>query len=95
MVNKITMTVAGRVELILMTPMLSNGSCHSPIGVKGFGFFASLDKDDELGKLELNVSASGPAVEERTWSFRKTAVFGSGWSTGTTPSATASHGLDT
>lgn len=39
--------------------------------VKAFGFFASLDKDDELGKVELNVSASGPNVEEKTWKFSR------------------------
>jgi hypothetical protein len=41
--------------------------------IKGFGFFASLDKDDELGKLEMGVSAVGPNVEQRSWRFRKTA----------------------
>ena len=46
--------------------------------LKGFGFFASLDKDDELGKLELNVSPVGANVEEKTWRFRQT---GLGWST--------------
>ena len=51
-------------------------------GVKGFGFFASLDKDDELGKLEMGVSAVGPNVEERSWRFRKTSSwYNPGWST--------------
>ncbi len=51
-------------------------------GVKGFGFFASLDKDDELGKLELNVSPLGANVEEKTWRFRKTgSIWNPGWST--------------
>ncbi|HEY9674757.1 MAG TPA: hypothetical protein V6D11_25180 [Waterburya sp.] len=51
-------------------------------GVKGFGFFASLDKDDELGKLELNVAPLGPNVEEKTWRFRKTgSIWNPGWST--------------
>jgi hypothetical protein len=40
-------------------------------GVKGFGFLASLDKDDELGKIELNVSPIGPNVEEKTWKFSR------------------------
>ncbi len=44
-------------------------------GTKGFGFLASLDKDDKLGKLELNISPIGPDVEIKTWRFRKTGSF--------------------
>jgi hypothetical protein len=40
-------------------------------GLIGFNIGAYLDKDDELGKLELNVSPIGPNVEEKTWRFRK------------------------
>jgi hypothetical protein len=51
-------------------------------GMKGFSFFASLDKDDELGKIELNVPALGPDVEERTWKFSRSSSFWNpGWST--------------
>jgi len=41
--------------------------------VQGFGFLASLDKDDELGKIELNIPANGPQVENREWKFKKSA----------------------
>jgi hypothetical protein len=51
-------------------------------GVKGFNFFAARDKDDELGKLELNIPASGPNVEEKTWHFqRKASWWNPGYST--------------
>lgn len=50
-------------------------------GVKGFSFFAKLDQDDQLGKLELNVSPVGPNVEEKTWNFSKSDWTGwSSWS---------------
>ncbi len=42
-------------------------------GVTGFGFFASLDGDDQLGELTLNIPASGPSIEEKTWNFSKNA----------------------
>ena len=42
---------------------------------KAFGFFASLDKDDQLGTTELNVSAQGPSVEELPWKFSKKGSF--------------------
>lgn len=81
MVNKITDTVAGGLAAS-GDPYAVTAAAILQFGVKGFGFFASLDRDDELGKLELNVSASGPAVEERTWKFRKTSSFWNpGWST--------------
>ena len=51
-------------------------------GLVGFNIGAYLDEDDELGKLELNVPAIGPNVEERTWRFRKTSSwYNPGWST--------------
>lgn len=37
--------------------------------VKALGFLFSLDKDDELGSLELNIPASGLNVEEKEWNF--------------------------
>jgi hypothetical protein len=44
--------------------------------VKGFGFLASLDKDDELGNIELNIPANGSTYEEITWKFwRKGGTF--------------------
>ncbi len=68
--NKITDTVA--------TGLKSSGNPYAvgagtiiDYAVKGFGFFASLDKDDNLGTLELNVPASGPSVEEKEWTFSK------------------------
>lgn len=49
---------------------------------KAFGFFASLDKDDELGTIELNVPAQGSSVEEIAWKFQKKgSVFNPGVST--------------
>jgi hypothetical protein len=51
-------------------------------GIRGFGFFVALDRDDELGKLELNVSPIGANVEEKTWRFRRIgSIWNSGWST--------------
>ncbi len=51
-------------------------------GFKAFSAISFLDEDDELGKLELNVSALGPNVEEKTWRFRRTAsIWNPGWST--------------
>jgi len=38
---------------------------------KAFGLFAPLDKDDELGTIELNVPAQGSSVEEIAWKFQK------------------------
>ena len=43
--------------------------------LKGFGLFASLDKDDTLGTLELDISADGPPEEVREWNFKKTKSF--------------------
>ncbi|MEG4962505.1 MULTISPECIES: hypothetical protein [unclassified Microcoleus] len=45
---------------------------------KGVGFFSSLDKDDLLGTTELEISATGPSKEERSWLIQK--LGGSGWS---------------
>jgi hypothetical protein len=45
---------------------------------KGIGFFSSLDKDDLLGTTELEISATGPAFEERSWLMVETGI---GWST--------------
>ncbi len=44
---------------------------------KAFGAFSSLDKDDELGSTELEISATGPSKEERSWLIEKE---GSSWS---------------
>ena len=46
---------------------------------KGVGILASLDKDDLLGSTELEISATGPAFEERSWLMKKTGSIG--WST--------------
>ncbi len=40
-------------------------------GFQAFSTISSLDKDDQLGKFELNVSPIGPNVEEKTWKFKK------------------------
>lgn len=42
-----------------------------------FGVIGSLDKDDLLGSTELEISATGPAFEERSWLIQKK---GSNWS---------------
>ena len=47
----------------------------------GFQVFSTLsyfDQDDQLGKLELNVSPVGPNVEEKEWKFSKSDW--TGWS---------------
>ncbi|MEW6493437.1 MAG: hypothetical protein AB1589_13170 [Cyanobacteriota bacterium] len=78
MVNQITTVVAAG----LSAAGYATAGDILNYGVKGFGFFASLDKDDELGKLELNVSPLGPNVEEKTWRFRKTgSIWNPGYST--------------
>lgn len=78
MVNQITTVVAAG----LSAAGYATAGDILNYGVKGFGFFASLDKDDELGKLELNVSPLGPNVEEKTWRFRRTSNWWNpGWST--------------
>jgi hypothetical protein len=49
---------------------------------KAFGILASLDKDDELGTIELNVPVQGPSVEEKVWKFKKEgSIFNPGVST--------------
>ena len=45
---------------------------------KGVDFFSQLDKDDLLGSTELEISATGPAFEERSWLMVEE---GFGWST--------------
>lgn len=40
-------------------------------GFKGFSAISYLDKDDLLGKIELNVSPIGPNVEEKSWKFSR------------------------
>ena len=47
--------------------------------VAAAGLIGSLDKDDLLGTTELEISATGPAFEERTWKMSKKT--GTGWST--------------
>jgi hypothetical protein len=49
------------------------------VATQGVGLLASLDKDDLLGTTELEISATGPAFEERSWLLKKTG--GIGWST--------------
>lgn len=45
----------------------------------GIGILSGLDKDDLLGATQLEISATGPAFEERTWKMsRKSST---GWST--------------
>ena len=46
---------------------------------EGVAFFSNLDKDDLLGSTELEISATEPALEERSWLMKKTS--GIGWST--------------
>ena len=46
---------------------------------KGVDFFSKLDQDDLLGTTELEISATGPAFEERSWLMKKTGSIG--WST--------------
>jgi hypothetical protein len=36
-----------------------------------FSAVATFDEDDELGELELNINAKGPAEEEKTWVLKK------------------------
>ena len=72
MVNQITTVVVAGLQAT-GDPYAVTAAQILNYGVKGFGFFASLDKDDELGKLELNVSPLGPNVEEKTWRFLRTA----------------------
>lgn len=45
---------------------------------KGVDFFSKLDQDDLLGSTELEISATGPAFEERSWLMKQK---GLGWST--------------
>ncbi|PSB29180.1 hypothetical protein C7B69_09445 [filamentous cyanobacterium Phorm 46] len=47
--------------------------------VTGSGWLATLDKDYLLGTTELEISATGPSMEERSWVMSKKG--GSGWST--------------
>jgi hypothetical protein len=46
---------------------------------KGVGFFSNLDKDDLLGSTELEISATGPRLEEQSWLMQEKGVIG--WST--------------
>ncbi|MEG4301188.1 hypothetical protein [Microcoleus sp. D3_18a_C4] len=48
------------------------------VATKAVGIFAGLDKDDLLGATELEISATGPAFEERSWLMKEK---GLGWST--------------
>lgn len=48
------------------------------VATQGVGLLASLDKDDLLGTTELEISATGPAFEERSWLMKEK---GLGWST--------------
>jgi len=46
---------------------------------KEVGWFLNLDRDELLGRTELEISATGPAFEERSWLMKTRG--GSGWST--------------
>jgi hypothetical protein len=45
------------------------------IATSGVGILAGLDKDDLLGSTELEISATGPAYEERAWKMSKEGSF--------------------
>ncbi|MEP0885209.1 hypothetical protein NDI49_27030 [Trichocoleus sp. ST-U3] len=80
-VNKISNQVSQGLKSTQDPTAVAAGEILS-YATKAFGFFASLDKDDELGTIELNVPAQGTSVEEIGWKFQKKgSVFNPGVST--------------
>ncbi len=69
-VNQISDAVAGGLAAS-GNPKAATAGTILKFAVKGFGTLASLDKDDHLGTLELNVPVSGPEIEEKEWKFSK------------------------
>ena len=73
--------ISGAVSTALATfggPQGATAGAVLSAATKGVGILASLDKDDLLGSTELEISATGPAFEERSWLMKEG---GLGWST--------------
>lgn len=74
--------ISGGVSTVLATfggPQGATAGAILGAVTKGVDFFSQLDKDDLLGTAELEISATGPAFEERSWVMSKKS--GIGWST--------------
>jgi hypothetical protein len=73
--------ISGAVSRLLETVGGPKGATAAKIlsaVTTGVDFFSSLDKDDLLGSTVLEISATGPAFEERSWLMKEG---GLGWST--------------
>ena len=67
--------ISGAVSSVLGgTPAMILGAATNAFAVLG-----PLDKDDLLGSTQLEISATGPAFEERSWLMVKTGGFWSTW----------------
>lgn len=74
--------ISGAVSTVLSTfggPQGTTAGAILGAVTKGVDFFSKLDQDDLLGTTELEISATGPAFEERRWLMKKTGSIG--WST--------------
>lgn len=79
-VNQLTWLVASNL-VASGNPYAMGAGTILGLAVGAFDAFASLDKDDDLGTIELNVPASGSSVEEKEWRFSEEGdIFGySSW----------------
>ncbi len=65
-------------SVLAMTGVGATAGAVLSAATQGVGLLASLDKDDLLGTTELEISATGPAFEERSWLMVEKGI---GWST--------------
>lgn len=69
-ITKISNKVASELESS-GDPLAATAGMILRFAVKALGILFPLDKDDELGSLELNIPASGSDVEEKEWNFNE------------------------
>jgi hypothetical protein len=71
--------ISGAVSTVLtITGVGITAAAILSAATKGVGILASLDQDDLLGSTELEISATGPAFEERSFLMKEGGI---GWST--------------
>ena len=72
--------ISGSVSTVLAATGPQGATAGMILGAvtQGVDFFSSLDKDDLLGSTELEISATEPEFEERSWVMK---AGGTGWST--------------
>jgi hypothetical protein len=83
MLGSVVSGAGGVVVAALATNPVGWATIAAAVGVGlvvgGFAFVVGQDRDDQLGTLQTLVPASGPAMEDKYWSFSQ-AGWWSGWS---------------